>query len=790
MTEPHCSLIFSNKRLNSGKEKKSIFPPILRAITSILATIIFFSLITSSSAEEMSPISPISVNKNGDFGDTASTAVSISSDGRVIFFTSHAENLINTGGTNHLYMYDRNTLGLDAITGSISSSEISGDGRVIAYTKKGQSDVVNLLDLLDSKRLPKKFLLSTESVDSQLTIIAVSHKGRYLLISSSPAFPDSNDSTSGISGIWFADRITGHTKRISNLSKIDPKVISLSDDGRIVAFLEDSPDTGFEEKRIIIFNRVLDQETFLELPNFLSKQDIQIQTMDLSRNGNIMAFNVARSNGHYSILTYNRTTDQYQEIQTFSSGSDNSSSGLSLSNDGRYIAVLYQTEENLRILSRFNIETGEEIIIDKGEISSPIDITANGNSILFNKFVSGISQVFIWHDPPEWDPTYIVAGRVTDSLGTPLGLVNIDDARGNKTRTDHDGFFWINGFNAGLISIIPEKEGFIFDPESFKGKLESDMISINFTSDHDAVLTEGEKDLGMPYNQNRGNLGSFHGFSAGYCTDLILDAYSWGAEFNISLAIEMDFKASPDHFYRWRNARDAHDMWRYFSYSGQMHSHKEKYLPGDIVFFDWSRDGEIDHVALVSQVDIHNRPEMMFDATGVINSNPEGLAAELPWEGFHEDTVRGFARWSGLYEPMIQDFPTGNIFQIAFGGSELEIRLLDATGKAISGEENEIQGGVFHNLIWEQSLSISGLGDENKYYLILARNPSETHQPFLFTAQFLQDGLVTQRFETKGVLEPGKISSFPIKVDIFGDGSTVMQLLNNNRRVAGFLRVH
>ena len=252
----------------------------------------------------------------------------------------------------------------------------------------------------------------------------------------------------------------------------------------------------------------------------------------------------------------------------------------------------------------------------------------------------------------------------------------------------------------------------------------------------------------------------------------------------------MDFKAHPDHFYQWRNARDAHDMWRYFSYSEQIHSPQEKYLPGDIVFFDWSGDGEIDHVALVSQVDNHNRPEQMYDATGVINSNPEGLAAELPWEAFHEATVRGFARWSGLYEPMIQDLPSGNIFQAAFGGSELEIRLLDAAGNTISGVENDVQGGKLHNLIWEQSLSISGLGDENKYYLILARNPGETHQPFSFTAQILQDGIITQRFEKKGVLQPGEISRFPIRIDIMGDSSLVMQLLNKNRRVAGFSRVH
>jgi len=348
----------------------------------------------------------------------------------------------------------------------------------------------------------------------------------------------------------------------------------------------------------------------------------------------------------------------------------------------------------------------------------------------------------------------------------------------------------MSGLNAGSNSIIPTKEGFIFEPESFDTEIDSDLIFTNFTSVHDGVLTEGAKDIGMPYSKDRGNHGPFHGFSAGYCTDLILDSYSWGVDFNISLALEMDFKANPDHFYRWRNARDAHDMWRYFSYSGQMHSHQENYQPGDIVFFDWSGDGEIDHVALVSQVDYRNRPEMMLDATGVINSNPDGLAAELPWETFHEDTVRGFARWSGLYEPMIQDLPLGNIFQAAFGGSGLDIRLLDAGGKAISRSENEVQGGKFHNLIWEQSLSISELGEGDKYFLILVRNPGHTVEPYSFTAQIIQDGLITQRIENKGVLESSQISRFPIRIEVTEDGSIELQLLNNNRRVAGILRIH
>jgi len=99
---------------------------------------------------------------------------------------------------------------------------------------------------------------------------------------------------------------------------------------------------------------------------------------------------------------------------------------------------------------------------------------------------------------------------------------------------------------------------------------------------------------------------------------------------------------------------EAHGI-RYFFYTGQLMDHEQDYLPGDAVFFDWTGDGEIDHVALVSEV-VNGRPVRMVDATGVIEKNPTGLTAELDWLAFHESTVRGHARWDGSYEPVRSGF--------------------------------------------------------------------------------------------------------------------------------------
>jgi len=404
MTEPHFSQKISNKSSRSDSPKKHIAHPIIRAFTWILAAILLSSQITPASAVEKTSISPISINKNGEFGDKSSTTVSISGDGRYIFFTSQADNLTGSDGTNQLYKFDRNTRSLDAVTGSVSSAAISGDGRIVAYTKNDQSGAVYIFDLLNSKPYPINDPDYTERLASPWKISAVSHHGRYLLVSSSPDLPDSNISTLEDPLIWLVDRITKHTKRLSTPSigypsSTDPKLITLSDDGRIIAFLEKSKVGGSDADRIILFNRVLDQVSYLETRESMNKLDQQIKNLDLSGNGSIVAFIETSDNGNavgYSVFVHDRLSDQYQEILTLPSMKDIASSSLSLSNDGKYLALVYPVEKNTRILSRLSTETGEKIIIDQGEIYGPIDITADGKTILYKSgtnLLSGIQPI-------------------------------------------------------------------------------------------------------------------------------------------------------------------------------------------------------------------------------------------------------------------------------------------------------------------------------------------------------------------------------------------------------------
>jgi hypothetical protein len=356
-------------------------------------------------------------------------------------------------------------------------------------------------------------------------------------------------------------------------------------------------------------------------------------------------------------------------------------------------------------------------------------------------------------------------------------------------KTDGEGYFWINGINPGPITLIPSKEGFLFEPGEISLNVQSDITDLSFTYTHEEVLKEAQLDLGMPYSFNRGVDGPFHGYAAGYCTDLILDAYTWGVDFNIDFALEQDFKAHPWHFYRWRDARNAHDMWRFFSYSGQMLPHEAAYQPGDIVFFDWSEDGEIDHVSIVSEVTNTQRPRKLYDATGVIESNLGGLAAELAWEPFHERTVRGHARWSGKYEAITPELPPGQNLQVALSSSGLDIRLLDLNGDALSPSENEISGGIFGDWIWEQTLSVVDSFSEGSIYLVVIANPKENEIPYQFIAQLIENGLVNGRVELKGNLRAGEIARFPLLIEKDEDGKTTIQLGNAIRRIEGTINL-
>jgi len=795
--------VVKSKGAIKTKEIKHRIPTHFRyLILFLISFFLIFPFSTKSSTKAQNPnnISVISINEDGVLGNNDSGGVSVSSDGRFIAYSSLADNLIDSD-TNHshdLFIYDRLMDFTVRQAESVVRSQISSDGRILSFTKSGRLFTTHTIDLLtgETRNISKSFWGYEANGNTHMD--SLSFDGRYgtLVTSADNLFPQ--DSNGENSDVLLYDRVSDQVIIISAVKSgttgnSASQLSVISDNGRTIAYTTNASDLlGSEDsKGVIFYDRVLGGTSIISFPTPDEGEMEKLTDIDLSRSGNKFVFlqHSINSSGHQgTVLVMDLPSFEENFIYSFNIGNEQTT-GLALSGNGKYLALISPSDSESEILSRYNLNTGGRIIIDKGDLGSTVDLSENGHVIAYSKEGDGISQVLVWDETQEKQAHYILAGRVADSTGYPLALVQLKDDRGNISRTDEEGFFWINGLDPGEITIKPEKEGFEFEPKHLRFNLRSDTQDLAFTYTHRKLLKEAEKDIGMPYSRDRGDSGPYHGFIAGYCTDLILDAFTWGVNFNIQFALEMDFKAKPWHFYRWRDARDAQDMWRFFSYTGQILDHESETQPGDIVFFDWSEDGEIDHVAIISKVTSRNRPDMMIDATGKINSNPSGLAAELPWEDFHDKTVRGFARWSGKYQSIIPELPPGEVLQGSLGGVGLSFRFLNESGIIISETENEIDGGRFDDWIWEQSISVTKPNIDGKNFLFVISNPEDIEQPLSFTAQFLQDGLVVGRIEYKEILAGWQIIRIPIFLNNDIKQGFTLELGNTNHRIEGYLNV-
>ncbi|RME06381.1 MAG: DUF1287 domain-containing protein [Anaerolineae bacterium] len=715
-------------------------------------------------------------------------SLSLSADGRFLAFLS-AEALTedDDNGATDAFVLDRLTGTVELVSRSttgapgnapIEEALISADGRFIAFlttattlVPDGDSSAeqpIRHLYLRDRLTgLTERLSVNDrgEPANANVRGLALSANGRYAVFQS---LADNlvREDTNQAADLFLRDRWTGHTLRLSVSSRgaqangPSGEVFALSGDGRITAYTSQATNLAIAidtAPRIYRYHRVLAQTSYHNLP--VDDRQRQILQLALSYDGEHLAALTLADESEYEVLLFATDANLPQTLTTFPlpAESPGVTPKIALSGDGLTLWLLTPEGE----VQRYDLESGERAAPLSGK-AREIALAAGGETLAYLPLESDAPPQFYAPGGDEFG--YTLSGRVTDATGYPLALVTIHRSDGGKTRTDPNGYFYFSGLPAGEITLTPEKEGYRFEPESLTLEINGDRADLHFTAYLDQVLEEARADLGMPYSFDRGESGPFHGYAAGYCTDLVLDAYTFGADYDIQFALEQDFRANPEHIYRWRNARDAYDMWRYFIYSGQMLPHAAPYLPGDIVFFDWSEDGEIDHVAIVSEITADNRPRMMYDASGKINSNPSGLAAELPWEPFHERTVRGHARWSGAYEPVIPQFPTGDYLQVAVGSSGLRARLLTADGAAISQEERQIPGGVFFDLGWEEDFSIAAPRALGETFTLEVHNPTDAPVSFVLLAQTLQEGRVTARWEHSDQLAPGETLAFPLQL--------------------------
>lgn len=718
----------------------------------------------------------VSVSSLGVPGNAPSQDPSISSDGRFVAFTSQASNLVQIDANNaaDVFLHDRQTGSTSLLSilptgeqglGPSTQPAISGNGRMVAF----QSSAFNLAEgaskrfagILVFDRLTGLLRLASpgrggQAADGDSASPAIDDAGRYLAFQSAAAnlvFSDTN----GLQDIFIYDLVTGNMLRIG--PGRDP---AISGDGRFVAFVN-------AEGGISVYHRVL---------GTLEQIAPAAEAPQLSATGRFVLYSVG---GQLHLFDRDEAVDRTLPVSP-------SGPAAAFSTDAS--SVLFATDSGFTWQA---VAGGSPISIAVAGAGAVLDLSADGRVLAFSGSGAGAlnphSQVFVQELNPQPD-SFHLAGRVTDARGRPLGLVTIADGLGGSTRTDLDGYFYLSGYPAGPLTLTPEKEGYTFEPLAWNLSVFRDVSGYLFTaSAEETLLEEARLDLGMPYDFDRGcdspheGCGKpFHGFAAGFCTDLILDAYTFGLEYDISYALEQDAYAHPEHFYRWRDARNAHDMWRFFHYSGQMLPHEEPYLPGDIVFFDWSGDGEIDHVALVSEVS-GTRPVMLIDATGVTEQNPSGLAAELEWLPFHTDTVRGHARWDGTYEPVSSGYPPdAHLLQTALSGGGVFMRILDSAGRAVSFGESALSGAQYFDLDWEEVIS---LRDPGGVYTVEIHAVRPHPVPYIFTLQTLSDGWITGRVIFSGLATAEE----PVRYtwEVGEDGAGNLKLLVENAPPKGRL---
>ncbi len=732
---------------------------------------------------------------------------SISADGRWIAFASNADNLIegDTNQTADIFVFDRGTLRTERVSISTEGAEtnaistrpaISADGRFVAFELLADNLVFDDTNILSDIFVHDRLTGITErvSVDANgfegngwSEQASISADGHYLAFISDASNLLPKD-TNGVRDAFLHNRLSGYTQRASISShgrQADGESTStvVTPSGRTVVFTSQAGNLTNDHNpssSIFAHNRLLPRT--VQIPG-----TVAAVSPDTSTGGQWIAYRLPNDpETNHNVYIY----DQLNE-STYTARFPIPITQHDLGNGGKHIAALGASINGGNFnLYWHNVETGDTLELEKGVSDMRPAISANGNVIAFVREVGGIPQISVVDRGAQPEPTYYVSGRVTGPLGDPLALVTIEDNNGNTVETDGLGYYFLSGITPGQVSLNLSKDGFGFSPSGASFVVVSDLTDKNFQYFYTDVIEEARKDIGMPYDhrcEGPGCEGIFHGYAAGQCSDLVLDAFTWGANYNIKLALEQDALAHPEHFYQNRNARDAFDMWRYFMYSGQMLPHEQPYQVGDMVFFDWSGDGEVDHVALVSHVDGNNRPTWMVDASGVINSNPSGLAAELPWEPFHDRSERGHARWTGAYELPVMEPPQGQFLQVGLGSVGADLHLISEQGDGLGTTDSSLPGGSFFDLIWEQNLTVADpLSQGERFYIILS-NPTEEQMPYYFVVQTVQDGGVDEVVKFTGQLDSGRVRHLPLNLSLENDGSLGFELVTYSRKSGGKL---
>ncbi len=319
----------------------------------------------------------------GLYGDGNSGRASVSADGRYVAFYSAASNLVR-GDTNHhtdVFVYDRQTetvervsVGPDGLQANEASSapSISADGRFVAF----QSLASNLVDE-DTNDAYDIFVFDRQAdtiqrvspasdgsnADGASARPSISADGRYVAFSSEASNLIAED-TNGESDIFVYDRHSGATERVSRAwdgSEADDRSLwaSVTADGRYVAFYSYASnlvqDDTNDSADAFVFDRQTQGIERVSVASDGSQSDDGTFWLTISADGRFVTFDslatnlvVGDTNGTYDVFVFDRDSDTIERVSVAGDGSEANypSYGPSISADGRYV-VFHSYASNL-----------------------------------------------------------------------------------------------------------------------------------------------------------------------------------------------------------------------------------------------------------------------------------------------------------------------------------------------------------------------------------------------------------------------------------------------------------
>ena len=317
----------------------------------------------------------VSVDSDGTGGDEDSLSPAISADGRYVTFRSSATNLVDGDNNNasDVFVHDRNTgettrLSVDSDgdegdSNSLSPA-ISADGRYITF----YSFAMNLVDgdgndtfdvFIHDRNSGETTRVSVDSDgdegDSGSFGPAISADGRYVTFHSSASNlvdGDNNNRTD----VFVHDRNTGETTRVSvdsdgdegDNTSLSP---AISADGRYVAVRSDASnlvegDTN-NASDVFVHDRNTGETTRVSVDSDGVEGDSDSDSLAISADGRYVTFAsfasnlvVDDDNNAYDVFVHDRNTGETTRVSVDSDGvgGDEDAFSPAISADGRYVA--------------------------------------------------------------------------------------------------------------------------------------------------------------------------------------------------------------------------------------------------------------------------------------------------------------------------------------------------------------------------------------------------------------------------------------------------------------------